>query len=73
MQIPDEHVNKVCRPGQKEKTCSFLMFGDLGFECAKRTDAENFIRWKRDQDAMYAKGDNCEGPPDFKAVEPRNN
>ncbi len=72
MDIPDDHLENVCRPGKGKSTCVFLMFG-AGFECAKKTGFEKLLRDRRAQGETNAKGDNCSGPPDFKTVEPLNN
>ncbi|MEK7503001.1 MAG: hypothetical protein AAB556_00990 [Patescibacteria group bacterium] len=68
MQITKKQVDEVCKLGQGPNTCSFLMVGMDGFECAKQTSFESLIRSRRNAGAMNAKGDNCSGPPDFKSI-----
>lgn len=61
MEIMDDYVRKVCKLGQGENACSFLMpYLDI-FECAKGTVAERLINKRREEGRIKAKGDNCEG------------
>ena len=61
--IDETHVTQVCRRGQREKTCTFLIVGD-GYKCAK--EDERLVKTiKIERDNWVAKGDNCSGPPDF--------
>lgn len=66
MGLKKEHLEKICKLGSGEATCSFLSFapGD-GFSCSKKTGLEEIIRQKRASGQMKAKGDNCSGPPNF--------
>lgn len=62
-----EHVDNVCRIGQGEACCAYLMMGN-GFECGKGGPADRTIRSRLKAGTMTAKGDNCSGHPDFVAT-----
>ncbi len=64
--IAEERANKVCKIGQREKTCSYLAFSSGGYTCEKGSAFEARIRDRRAAGSMYAKGDNCSGPPFFR-------
>ncbi len=64
MALDEKQIKNVCRPGQGAKTCSFLLAGPDGMECAKGTPLEGMI-WAR-RSTMNAKGENCSGPPNFR-------
>lgn len=64
--LTSDHVKKVCNPGQGAKTCSFLIGGAGGLECAKGTMWQAQIAERRAAKTMDARGDNCSGPPNFK-------
>ena len=55
-------VKTVCKIGQLEKCCRYLLMGTKGFECGKINPA---MRKVLDDDARRAsftsQGDNCEG------------
>lgn len=57
---------EVCKIGAGSDTCSFLMYAGAGWDCAKGTDVEPSIRSRRA--SMSSQGDNCSGPPAFKAT-----
>ena len=63
--ITEKHLKQVCKIGQREKTCSFLLFGADGFSCAKGTSLEAVLEKRRQAREMVALSDNCTGPPDF--------
>ncbi len=67
MILSDDHIQKVCKIGQGEATCSFLAFDprEGGMSCMKETSLEASIWLKRANGTMKAKGDNCSGPPNF--------
>lgn len=62
------HLNEVCKFGQGEATCAFLMITTEGFACAKGTGIEPIIRDRLAQGTMCAKGDNCAGQNTAKTV-----
>ena len=59
--IDSGYVDFVCKLGQGEQCCAFLMMGLDGFECAKDSGFELTIRARLKRGTMGAKGDNCEG------------
>jgi len=59
--IGEDHLKSVCKLGEGEACCSFLMMGGGGFECAKGTPFEKPIRDRLAEGTMNAKGDNCTG------------
>jgi len=57
-----EHVQGVCKIGQGEACCRYLvMVPDTGFECVKHEELANVIDAKVRQGSYHSKGDNCEG------------
>lgn len=55
--LTDEEVKTVCKLGQMEKCCAFLVAGGDGFECVKMTHPANAtIRARLDKGTMNAKG-----------------
>jgi hypothetical protein len=66
--IPNEHVEKVCKPGCGEETCRYLASRQLpDYFCAKGDkDLLKFIELRVAQGTLGSKGDNCSGPPDYK-------
>jgi hypothetical protein len=69
--VPNGHETSVCKKGQGELTCSFLGLssrdGHLVYECLKGSSLESAIRGRLREGSMKSKGDNCSGPPDFRA------
>lgn len=60
--ITEEHLREVCALGQGEATCSYLMHGPDGWECAKIMPGyKAHIDRRRAENSMRAKGDNCPG------------
>lgn len=61
--LTNEHMESVCKIKKGEETCSYLIAGSDGFECAKLSDTgiANQIDDRREEDTMTAKGDNCGG------------
>ena len=58
--LDDKQIKEVCKLGQGEKCCRYLICGGEGFECAKlMTPLKYDIDYKAS--TMSAKGDNCEG------------
>lgn len=60
--IPEKHVNEVCKVGKKEKCCRYLSMGPGGWTCLKMNA---FMRKLFDErvktGTMKAIGDNCPG------------
>ncbi len=59
--IESKHAKEICKVGQGEECCAFLMMGANGFECAKGTRAHAIINLRLAEGTMNAKGDNCDG------------
>lgn len=59
MKLTKEYVNDVCKIGQREQCCRYLLFGADGFECGKMGPLKEVI----DSKVMYmsAQANNCEG------------
>lgn len=59
MSLTKEHVEQVCKVGQREKCCRYLLCDINGFECGKTGPLKGVI----DSRVMYmsAQADNCEG------------
>jgi len=55
-----EHVEKICRRGQKDKTCRFLVVSD-GWKCEKFGPCKEALNKQAESGKMGAKGDNCQG------------
>jgi len=54
--LPEE-AESICRLGQGEKCCAFLVAGGSGFECIRMSYPTNSIIFKRlDDGTMNAKG-----------------
>ena len=51
----------ICKIGQGEVCCRYLICGANGFECAKGTDTGRFLDSRVTKGTITAKGDNCEG------------
>lgn len=66
--IPEDHMRKVCRPGQGAKTCCLLVMGRLGFECTIGTNLELILRQRAFKGEMHARSVNCNGPPSMGEV-----
>lgn len=67
--LTEEHVRQICKFGQGESTCSFLIVHPKGgWGCAKGTSMEPGIWQRRTEGSLGSKGDNCSGPPDFKSI-----
>ena len=65
--IPEEKIKTLCKPGDGAATCSFLLAGrGARFSCSKGTAFQATIDNRRAAGTMGAKGDNCSGPPDYK-------
>ena len=62
--ITPEQVRTVCRNG-KDQTCSYLVWGGDGSECAKGSLMHNLIEVRRLTRSIRSMGDNCSGPPTF--------
>lgn len=61
MILTSDHIKNVCKIGQGELTCSYLLMGADGYRCCKGTEIENIILQRLAAGTMKSKGDNCEG------------
>jgi len=60
-----DHVKNVCKIGQNENCCRYLMAGGGGFECGKTDKRAKIVIDQRVEHGMFtAKADNCDGQPD---------
>ncbi len=62
--IPEDHLRKVCRPGQGAKTCCLVVAGRHGLECMLGTSLEPILRNRALGGEMVARSVNCDGPPE---------
>lgn len=57
-----DHVRLICKIGQEEKCCKYLVMGTKGFECMKANPESKKVvddNWSRN--AHVSQGDNCNG------------
>lgn len=69
MNHPSDRAFRVatCRPGEGAASCSYLIFGAAGFDCAKGSSfLTRGIEERRSHANMTAQGDNCSGPPAYR-------
>lgn len=57
----DKIVEEVCRVGQGEKCCRYLILRSDGWRCAKATSLRHMLDNKVKAGTMAAQGDNCPG------------
>lgn len=69
--LPPGYLEAVCKLGQGEKACSFLMHDGSNPSCAKGSGFEIIIRQRRAEGSIRSRGDNCSGPPEFKRTRAR--
>lgn len=59
-EIPDKRLNEICKIGQQEKCCRYIIADpEEGVVCGKTRPIKVVIDSRAD--SMTAKGDNCEG------------
>lgn len=59
MNLTKEHIENVCKFGQKEKCCRYLLLDANGFECGKLGEFKEIIDSRVKH--MSAQADNCKG------------
>ncbi len=59
--ITEETLKNICKIGQGENCCRYLLCGQNGFECGKHTNLKTTLDNRVNSNLMVAKGDNCEG------------
>lgn len=55
------HVKNVCKIGQGNICCRYLIIGINGFECVKNTDMKAYLDARAAMETMVARADNCKG------------
>lgn len=59
---PDKaYIKDVCRPGEQERTCRYLVSSTKGIECAKLTELKYTLDRRVKENKFIARGDNCDG------------
>lgn len=59
--ISDERLKNICKIGQGNECCRYILGGNNGFECGKHSKLKKEIDDRVNSNFMIAKGDNCEG------------
>lgn len=59
--MDNKHLKEVCKIGQGEATCRYIVCSVDGFGCAKNTNIKRVLDIRVEENAMTAKGDNCPG------------
>ena len=57
----NEQVKNVCKAGQGNACCRYLVIGIHGFECVKQTDMREYLDARVAMETMVARADNCPG------------
>lgn len=71
--VPSQaHLLLICRFGKGPACCSFLVFDPSrgGFSCVKGSPLEMTIYARIASGTITAKGDGCDGPPNFQPLVP---
>jgi hypothetical protein len=55
------HVKAVCKIGQGNDCCRYLVCGVKGFECVKNDSLKKLLDDRVSKGTIVARGDNCEG------------
>lgn len=61
MKIDEKTLKEVCKVGQGEACCRYILLDGKGFKCAKFTKLHNFIDMKVAKGLIKARGNNCPG------------
>lgn len=61
MSLSNNHIKNVCKIGQGQDCCRYLLCGANGFECGKLGSLKQIIDNKVFRNQMTAQSDNCEG------------
>lgn len=59
--VDKEFAIRVCKMGQANLCCRYLVCGSKGFECAKHTSLKEALDRRVLEKSIHARGDNCEG------------
>ena len=57
--VPIDKVKSICKIGQGNECCRYLVCGASGFECVKGTDTGKFLDSRVAKGTITARGDNC--------------
>ena len=57
----NEHVKSICKIGQGNTCCRYLVCGVKGFECAKHSEHKETLDARVAMNSIVAQGDNCKG------------
>lgn len=57
----NNQVRNVCKAGQGNACCRYLVIGIHGFECVKHTDMKEYLDARVAMEMMVARADNCDG------------
>jgi hypothetical protein len=57
----NEQVKNVCKIGQGNACCRYLVIGAQGFECVRDTEMKVYLDARVAMETMVARGDNCSG------------
>jgi hypothetical protein len=55
------HVKNVCKIGQGNACCRYLVISGQGFECVKNTDMKAYLDSRVAMETMIARANNCDG------------
>ena len=59
--MTNKQVEEVCKIGQGNDCCRYLLAGSEGFECGKLTELKSVLDKRVTENTIIAQGDNCEG------------
>ena len=57
----NDHVRNVCKIGQGNVCCRYLVLSGQGFECMKGSEMKAYLDSRVAMETMVARGDNCPG------------
>lgn len=57
----NEQVRNVCKAGQGNACCRYLVIGARGFECVRDSEMKAYLDARVAMEMMVARGDNCNG------------
>jgi hypothetical protein len=57
----NNHVRNICKIGQGNACCRYLVISGVGFECVKGTEMKAYLDSRVAMETMVARADNCEG------------
>ena len=57
----NDQVKNICKAGQGNACCRYLVIGTMGFECVRDADLKAYLDARVAMETMVARGDNCSG------------